>query len=118
MPVRLLGYVPDGELASLLSHLVALLFPSRYEGFGIPALEAMAAGAPVVCSRAGALPEVVGDAGVLLAQTIPEKVLSAALELARSDGLRKQLIEAGRARASMFTWEQCASRLLAGLTSA
>jgi len=117
LPIRLCGYVPDNELAVLLSHCLALLFLSRYEGFGMPAVEAMAAGTPVVCSRAGSLPEIVGEAGILVSGTSVDEVLSAVSELSNSDRVRNEFVEAGRARARTFTWERCASRLLAAMSA-
>lgn len=115
LPLQLAGYVPDQELPALLSHSLALLFPSRYEGFGIPALEAMAAGTPVVCSRRAALPEVVGEAGLFLDDLQVDAVLGVIEKLAGSSELREQTIGAGRRRAAEFTWDRCASRLLSAL---
>jgi glycosyltransferase involved in cell wall biosynthesis len=88
-----------------------LAYPSLYEGFGLPTLEAMAAGVPVVTTTAGALPEVVGDAAVLV-EPGDSDALAHALERVLSDELeRLALIERGHKRASMFTWEACAKGL-------
>ncbi len=108
---------PDAELAALMAGAAAFCLPSLSEGFGITALEAMACGAPVVASDRGALPEVVGDAGLLVA---PE---AAALEdaLARvltDDALAARLRAAGRERAAAFTWERTAEGWLATLDAA
>jgi glycosyltransferase involved in cell wall biosynthesis len=112
-PVRLLGYVPQTDLAVLLTHALALYFPSRYEGFGMPALEAMAAGAPVVASRAAALPEIVGDAGILLADRDSEdEAIDRFSELQRAALSKEELRGKGRRRAADFTWERCRDRLL------
>ena len=112
--IRLPGYIPDDDLAALLSNSLALMFPTRYEGCGIPALEAMAAGTPVVSSRAAAMPETVADAGILVAGPA-EEYARAIMALAESDSLRERYIAAGRARAARFTWGHCVDRLLAGM---
>jgi glycosyltransferase involved in cell wall biosynthesis len=112
LPLDLPGYVSDEDQASLLSHASAMLFPSRYEGFGIPVLEAMAAGTPVICSRNGALPEVCGESAVYLEDESVGGMLAALLHVEDSSNGRMELIEAGRKRASEFTWAACAERLL------
>jgi glycosyltransferase involved in cell wall biosynthesis len=117
LPIDLLGYVSQLEQAALLSNCAALLFPSRYEGFGIPALEAMAAGAPVICSRRAALPEVVGDAAIPLEGESTAEVLEAVRHASDSTNGRADLIAAGRRRAAEFTWDRCAGRLLSAMTT-
>ncbi len=117
LPIDLLGYVSQPEQAVLLSNCAALLFPSRYEGFGIPALEAMAAGAPVICSRRAALPEVVGDAAIPLQDESTAEVLEAVRHASDSTNGRADLIAAGRRRAAEFTWDRCAARLLSAMTA-
>jgi glycosyltransferase involved in cell wall biosynthesis len=103
------GYVPT--LDDLLSGAAMLAYPSLYEGFGLPTLEAMAAGVPVVTTTAGALPEVVGDAA-LLVDAGDNDALAGALELVLTDETERcSLIERGRLRASQFTWENCAKGL-------
>ena len=108
--VHLLGYVDDDELASLYRGAACLVMPSRYEGFGLPVLEAMASGTPVVAARASALPEVAGDAAVLVDPGDPE---------ALADGVRRALADrdrwraAGAARAAAFTWAETARRTAA-----
>jgi glycosyltransferase involved in cell wall biosynthesis len=105
---RFLGRVPDEELAVLYSHAGVFLFPSLYEGFGLPPLEAMACGAPVVSSDAGPMPEVLGDAAVLLPPHDPER-WAAAVERVLGDGrLAASLRQRGFARAALFSWEQAA----------
>lgn len=108
--VELRGHVAKEELAALYRGAACLVFPSRYEGFGLPALEGMASGTPVVASSAGALPEVVGDAGVLVEPGDPE-ALAAGVERALAE--RETLVAAGLARAGLFTWEETARRTLA-----
>ncbi len=103
------GYV--GDLERLLRNASVLAYPSLYEGFGLPTLEAMAAGVPVVTTTAGALPEVVGDAAILV-EPGDSDALGAALEVVLTDeGERVALVERGFRRASMFTWEACAKGL-------
>jgi len=103
------GYVPT--LGRLLAGATVLAYPSLYEGFGLPTLEAMAAGVPVVTTNAGALPEVVGDAAVLV-EPGDTDALAAALESVLSDEAQRcSLIERGYLRASKFTWESCARGL-------
>jgi glycosyltransferase involved in cell wall biosynthesis len=98
------GRVADAELVELYRTTSALVFPSLYEGFGYPPLEAMACGCPVACSDAGSLPEIVGDAAVLFDPLDPEAI-AAAVERALAD---PSLPERGIARAAGFTWAACA----------
>jgi glycosyltransferase involved in cell wall biosynthesis len=110
--VRLLQSVPDSDLPGLYGGAGVLAMPSFYEGFGLPALEAMVCGTPVVVARRGALPEVVGDAGLFVD---PEDIegIAAALEQALLDErLRSRLRERGLEQASQFTWSSTAARTL------
>jgi len=103
-------YVPREELELLYSRAVATLFLSRYEGFGFPALEAMACGCPLICSNAASLPEVAGGAGRLHGPDDLEGVVRSAMELMDDGDLRKKMVEAGRTRASRFLWSDVARR--------
>jgi glycosyltransferase involved in cell wall biosynthesis len=103
-----LGEVTDSELRCLYGHCVALLFPSLYEGFGIPILEAMACGAPVIASNRSSLPEVVGDAGFLVGPHDPASMAAAVRRLEREPELRADLSRRGRERAAHFSWESTA----------
>jgi glycosyltransferase involved in cell wall biosynthesis len=101
----------DTELVALYRRALALLIPSRNEGFGLPALEAMACGCPVVAARAGALPEICGDAAVLLDADQPLEWLDALLALQRDPVKRDATLQAGLTRARAFTWEKTAREM-------
>jgi glycosyltransferase involved in cell wall biosynthesis len=105
------GWVDESMLAALYQQAAVVAYPSRYEGFGFPPLQAMQAGVPVVATRAGSLPEVLGEAA-LMVEVGQRDALADALARALDDGaLRSQLIEAGKARAALFTWERCGDGL-------
>ena len=106
------GYIDDARVAALLAGARVLVFPSLYEGFGMPLLEAMEAGVPVVGVRAGATPETVGDAGLLVEPGDAEGLADAMASAAFDDDLRARLIPAGRAQAAKFTWERAAAATL------
>jgi glycosyltransferase involved in cell wall biosynthesis len=106
--VKNLGYVPSEDLHALYRGAVATTFPSRFEGFGAPALEAMAHGCPVIAADASALPEVVGDAGLLVSPDNPDGWAQAMTALLDDENLRARLSTAGLERAAGFGWERCA----------
>jgi glycosyltransferase involved in cell wall biosynthesis len=108
--VELRGHVTQEELAALYRGALCLVFPSRYEGFGLPVLEAMASGTPVVCARASALPEVAGDAAVLVEPGDAEALADGVREALRR---RDDLVAAGLARAAVFRWSATAARTAA-----
>ena len=108
--VHFAGYVPDEELPALYNLANAFVFPSRYEGFGLPVLEAMACGVPVVCSQAASLPEVVGDAGVLVPVDDPAALAGALRRVLADRGLAGELRARGLERARRFSWEETARR--------
>ena len=105
-----LPYVPADDLPALYAGAIALTLPSRFEGFGFPALEAMACGTAVIASTAGALPEIVGTAGVLLSPDDAGAWSQAMLELASDGALQRRLIESGRARSAEFSWGNAADK--------
>jgi glycosyltransferase involved in cell wall biosynthesis len=107
--VHLPGFVPDDDQPLWYSSATVFAFPSRYEGFGLPLLEAMACGAPVVSSSASSLPEVVGDAGLLVDPSDVEGWCSALRQLLEDEPRRAALAAAGRTRAQGFSWRRMAA---------
>src|SRR4051795_8451805 len=101
-------YVPDDELPALYAGARAFVLPSLYEGFGLPVLEAMASGVPVVASNRGALPETCGDAALLVDPSDHSAIAEAVVNAATDESVRRPLIDAGRARAALFTWDRTA----------
>jgi glycosyltransferase involved in cell wall biosynthesis len=106
--VRFLGYVPDAELPALYSAADLLAMASLYEGFGIPILEAMACGTPVLCGDGGSLPEVAGRAALVIPSEDTSALATGLVRLCADEDLRRRLIAAGRERAHLFTWEAAA----------
>jgi glycosyltransferase involved in cell wall biosynthesis len=107
-----LGWVTDEVRADLLAGATAFAFPSVYEGFGLPPLEAMAAGVPVVTTRTGALPETVGDAAILVEPGDTDGLAAALVGATTDEALRAQLIERGRRRAASYSWDETASSMV------
>jgi glycosyltransferase involved in cell wall biosynthesis len=106
------GHVPLPDLRSLYSSCSVFAFVSLYEGFGMPVLEAMACGAPVICSNTSALPEVAGDAALLVDPASVEAIANACMKVVSSEDIRRDLCRRGRIRARSFTWERAAGELL------
>ncbi len=110
--MHLTGAVTDAELAWLYAHATAYCFPSRYEGFGLPGLEAMRVGCPVVASTAGSLPEVYGDAAIFLGPTDGVGWVRAIRRVTEDAALRRTLQAKGRERVERFSWNELARRTL------
>ena len=111
--VRFLGFLSTDTLAALYHLADAFVFPSLYEGFGLPPLEAMASGTPVLTSNLSSLPEVVGDAALLVDPYDPESITDGMQQILSDTALRERLIRQGRIRASEFSWESSVRRVLA-----
>ena len=109
--VRFLGFVPDATLAVLYRLADVFVFPSLYEGFGLPPLEAMASGTPVVTSNVSSLPEVVGDAALLVDPRDAEAIAAAVQRILTDDDLRRSLTQKGLGRAHEFSWERSVRRI-------
>jgi alpha-1,3-rhamnosyl/mannosyltransferase len=110
--VRLVGPVREEDLPALYSGALVFAFPSEYEGFGLPVLEAMACGVPVVAARVSSLPEVAGDAALFVDPRDLNALAQRIDELLGNEGLRKQLADKGIERARTFSWERCADQTL------
>jgi glycosyltransferase involved in cell wall biosynthesis len=110
--VRLVGYVPDADLAPLYGGALAFVYPSLYEGFGLPVLEAMACGTPVVCSNTSSLPEVAGDAALLVSPTDTRAIARALTQLVDSAHLRAEMRIRSLANAARFSWKRTAGLTL------
>jgi glycosyltransferase involved in cell wall biosynthesis len=110
--VQFTGYVDDKHIPALLSGARAFVFPSLYEGFGMPVLEAMACGAPVLTSTSSSLPEVVGDAALSIDPSDTNAIARGLQELASNDALCADLRQRGLAHVKQFTWERCAQQTL------
>ena len=106
------GYVSDGDLPALYNAADLFVYPSLYEGFGLPPLESMACGTPVITSNTSSLPEVVGDAGIMVDPYDVDGMADAMHEVLTNEGLRVDMTKKGLERAKMFSWEKCARETL------
>jgi alpha-1,3-rhamnosyl/mannosyltransferase len=106
------GYVDEETLACLYSGAAAVVYPSWYEGFGLPVLEAMACGCPVICSNTSSLPEVAGDAAIFVGPEDAEGLAHALDTVLDDSALRQSLVQRGLMRAAEFSWENTAARTL------
>ena len=105
--VRQLGYLPREDLATVLAGATALVYPSIYEGFGLPPLEAMACGVPVIASNVSSIPEVVGDTGILIDPHDVEGLAKAMKDLLEHPDHRDELGLKALKRSATFSWERC-----------
>lgn len=111
------GRVAEEDKAALLSGAEAFVFPSLYEGFGLPVVEAMQCGTPVICSNTSSLPEVAGDAALLVDPLDVDALAQAMARLLDDADLRRTLVERGYAQSQKFSWADCAARVLAAFES-
>jgi glycosyltransferase involved in cell wall biosynthesis len=109
--VRVLGFVDEADLPALYRQAALFVFPSLYEGFGLPVLEAMACGVPVVCSHISSLPEVAGDAALMVDPLDVDALAQAMARVLKDPDLRRDLIARGLVQAARFTWERAARQL-------
>ena len=109
------GYVPDEDKAALLSGALAFVFPSLYEGFGLPVLEAQACGCPVIASATSSLPEVAGDGALLVDPNDAASIAAAMERVAAEPALRESLVERGLTNVRRFSWAACARRVLSAI---
>jgi glycosyltransferase involved in cell wall biosynthesis len=112
------GYIEDEGLPPLYSGALAFVYPTLYEGFGLPPLEAMKCGAPVITSNTSSLPEVVGDAGIMVDPHDPDALCEAMLRVYRSPSLRQEMSAKSLRRAALFRWDKCASQVMAAYAAA
>jgi glycosyltransferase involved in cell wall biosynthesis len=110
--VRVLGFVSDADLPALYRGATVFAFPSLYEGFGLPVLEAMACGVPVISSQASSLPEVAGQAALLVDPHDESALAGALYQLLGDEALRREMVSRGLAQAARFTWDRAAHQLL------
>ncbi len=110
--VHFTGYVPQKDLPALLSGARLFVLPSLYEGFGLPVLEAMACGTPVICSNVSSLPEVAGDAAILVNPHDTAELIQALQRLLFDDALRRDLVQKGLNQVRRFSWDKCAQETL------
>ncbi|BBI36175.1 glycosyltransferase family 4 protein [Cohnella abietis] len=110
--VKFLGYVSDDELSVLYSNCFGFVYPSRYEGFGLPVLEAMSCGAPIITSNTSSLPEVAGEAGIYIDPDKVQELTQAMRRLSVESGLRESLIDLSKIQAEKFSWNKAADQLL------
>jgi len=110
--IRLAGFVTDEQLGALYARAATLVFPSRYEGFGLPVLEAMTAGGVVICAAASTMPEVGGDAALFFPPDDPQALATQISRVLDDDALRTRLVRAGAARAAQYGWSSSAQGTL------
>jgi glycosyltransferase involved in cell wall biosynthesis len=107
-----IGYLSDDDIVPIICGAIAFLFPSLYEGFGMPPLEAMACGTPVLTSNVSSLPEIVGDAALLVDPQNVDDIYEKLKMLVSNDDLRNKLIRRGLERASIFSWDNAAAKMM------
>ena len=110
--LKILNWVPDKDVPHLMASAEIFLYPSLYEGFGIPILEAMASGTPVITSSCASMPEVAGDAALLINPNNPQEIAETIQRIINNPSLKQDLIQKGLIRCKQFSWEKCAEQTL------
>ena len=110
--IKVLGYIPDDDLPALYSNAIMFVYPSLYEGFGLPVLEAMQCGCPVITSNATSLPEVIGNAGIQVNPNSDEEMVAAYEKMYFDSTFRKSCQQKGLERAKQFSWEKCTNEIV------
>ncbi len=110
--IQFLGYVPEPDLPWLYCGATCFIYPSLYEGFGLPPLEAMAAGIPVIASNTSSMPEVLGNAGILVDPGSEEDIGSSVIKVLSNSDLRREMSNKGISRSALFSWEKTAAQTL------
>jgi glycosyltransferase involved in cell wall biosynthesis len=116
--VVLLGYVTDEQLARITGAAYALVYPSFFEGFGLPIVEAMQSGVPVITSNNSSMPEIGGDAALYADPSEPDAIAKHMLELYKNESYRSDLIGAGKTQAAKFSWDRAADELWQNISEA
>ena len=116
--VVLLDYLPEEQLQRVTAAAYALVYPSWFEGFGLPILEAMQCGVPVICSNTSSMPEVAGDAALLIDPADPDAIAKEMLSLYRNEGIRNAFITKGLERVGQFSWDTSAIAIYESLRKA
>lgn len=111
--IHFLGYLSEEELKNILASALAFVYPSLFEGFGLPVLEAMHCGVPVITSNVSSLPEISGEAGILIDPESLEQLTEAMLRLGQNEALREQLVKKGAEQKAKFDWDQSAEKVYA-----
>ena len=104
----MLKYVADDELAKITASAYALMYPSFFEGFGLPILEAMQSGTPVICSNTSSMPEAAGEAALFADPKDPDAIAKQMLAIYKDESLRDELIQKGKLRSAEFNWDKTA----------
>ena len=110
--IKVLGYVEDKDLPALYSNALLFVYPSLYEGFGLPVLEAMACGCPVITSNISSLPEVIGECGIKINPKSDSEMVSAYEKMYFDINFRNECIQSGIERAKQFAWEKCTKEII------
>jgi glycosyltransferase involved in cell wall biosynthesis len=110
--IKILGYIPEKDMVALHASALALAYPSTYEGFGLPIIKSLKVGVPVICSNTSSMPEIIGQAGLLVDPTSVDQIANAICKISRYPSLRQKLIKKGLLQAQKFSWDSTAKQTL------